>query len=401
LIFSIVYPPFYGGAELAVKEITDRVKDIEFDLITLRFNSDLPAVEKIGNVTVYRIGFARPGAAVPDMVKMPLKLNKPLYPLLACLKALALHRKNKYDATWAVMAAFAGFAAAGFKMFNPKVPYLLTLQEGDPIDYILGKVRFIRPLFNRIFKTADFIQPISAYLADWARQMGYLGKIEIVPNAVDIAHFSQNFTASKLNAVNDKLGKKNNDIFIITTSRLVKKNAVDDVIRALAFLPADVKFAILGIGPDELLLKELAKEAGVADRVIFLGHVGHEDIPFYLQAADIFIRPSLSEGLGSSFLEAMAAGIPVIATPVGGITDFLFDPEKDPAREPTGLFCQARNPASIAEKIKKLIADQALRGRIVVNARKLVSAKYDWDIIARQMAEILSNIQLDPLCRKK
>jgi glycosyltransferase involved in cell wall biosynthesis len=392
LLFSVAYSPFFGGAELAVKEITDRIEDIEFDLITLRFDNILPKVEKIGNITVYRIGFALPGAVISDTTKMPLRLNKFFYPFIACLKALKLHREKKYDVIWSVMAAFAGFSAIFFKTLNPRIPYLLTLQEGDPIDYILNKVKFIRPFFNRIFIKADFIQSISAYLADWARQMGYQGEIKIVPNAVDIAHFSKDFAEERISAVKGELRKKKGDVFIITTSRLVKKNAIDDVIKALIFLPANVRFIILGIGHDEQMLRNLAKKEGVDDRIVFLGHIGHEDLPIYLQAADIFIRPSLSEGLGSSFLEAMAAGIPVIATPVGGIVDFLFDPEKNQDRRPTGLFCQVHNPKSVAEKIKVFIENDELKDRIVANAKEMIFTKYDWNVIALEMSKILKNL---------
>lgn len=392
LIFSVAYPPFIGGAELAIKEITDRINDIEFDLITLRFDSKLPEIEKMGNITVYRIGFAREQATMADLVQMPLKLNKIFFPFTAFFKAVSLHRKKKYDAIWAMMAAYAGFAAMFFKILYPRVPYLLTLQEGDPIEHILDKVKFFRPLFNRIFTKADHLQAISYYLADWGRTMGFKGKLSIVPNAVATAHFSQLFTNEQIKELKNKLNKKENDIFVVTTSRLVTKNAVDDVIKSLQYLPVNIKFLILGTGPDEQILRELAREIKVDDRVIFYGHVDHADMPLFLKISDIFIRPSISEGLGNSFLEAMAAGLPVIATPVGGIPDFLFDPKANPDKEPTGLFCKVRDPQSIAKQVNKFIGDQALREKIIFNAKKLVFSKYDWDMIASDMNNIFKLI---------
>ena len=110
-------------------------------------------------------------------------------------------------------------------------------------------------------------------------------------------------------------------------------------------------------------------------------------MPKYLKVSDIFIRPSRSEGLGNSFLEAMAAGIPVIATPVGGIPDFLLDPAKNPDHEPTGYFCEVDNPQSIATQVNKILSDEALRTRIIRNAKKLVTEKYDWSLIAHDMKE--------------
>lgn len=390
LIFSLAYyPDVVGGAEVAIKEITSRIApaDIVFDMVTLRFDSALPKFEKMGNVNVYRIGFTTLRPEIADLVRFPLTLNKYLFPFIAFWKARALHRKNPYDATWAMMANYAGFAALFFKIRYPKVKMLLTLQEGDPIEYIKHRVRFVSPLFLRIFTHTDFVQTISHYLAGFARNMGYMGPLEVVPNAVNVAHFAQEYPEQELAILKRHLGKKEGDFFLITTSRMVAKNAVDEVIRALPLLPQNVKFLILGIGPDEEMLRTLVREKGVEGRVQFVGQVLHQDMPKYLKVSDVFIRPSRSEGLGNSFLEAMAAGIPVIATPVGGIPDFLFDPEQNPDHEPTGLFANINDPASIAHQVERLIADPALRARLFMNGRTLVAEKYDWSLIARAMKE--------------
>lgn len=390
LIFSLAYyPDVVGGAEVAIKEITDRIphEDIIFDMVTLRFDSTLPKFERIGSVNVYRIGFTLKSPEIADLVRFPLTLNKYIFPFIGFLKARALHRENHYDTAWSMMANYAGFAALFFKMRYSKVRFLLTLQEGDPIEYIEHRVRFVYPLFKRIFLRADFVQTISHYLAGFARNMGYMGPLEVVPNAVNVAHFSQSYTEKELTILKHRLGKKEGEYFLITTSRMVTKNAVDEVIRALPLIPSNLKFLILGIGPDEAMLRKLAKEMGVEDRVQFLGQVLHEDMPKYLKVSDIFIRPSRSEGLGNSFLEAMAAGLPVIATPVGGIPDFIFDPDQDPDKEPTGLFASINDPASIARQVERLIANPALRNRLFINGRTLVAEKYDWRLIAKNMKE--------------
>ena len=82
----------------------------------------------------------------------------------------------------------------------------------------------------------------------------------------------------------------------------------------------------------------------------------------------------------------MAAGIPVIATPVGGIPDFIKDGE-------TGLFCEVKNPKSIARQAARLFADRILREKITANARRLAITRYDWNVIAQKFNEnIFSNI---------
>ena len=166
---------------------------------------------------------------------------------------------------------------------------------------------------------------------------------------------------------------------------MVKKNAVGDIIGAIKYLPENIRLIILGTGSLEEDLKFQTSNLKIEDRVSFLGHIDHRELPKYLASADIFIRPSLSEGLGSSFLEAMAVGLPVIATPVGGIPDFLKDGE-------TGLFCEVINPKSIAEKVKVYLENNDLRKKIINNAREMVVKKYDWDLIAKKMRNIFDRL---------
>src|SRR3989344_3176204 len=368
LIFSLAYLPFVSGAELAVKEITDRINDLKFDLITLRFDRKWAKQEKVGNINVYRIDG-----------------GKLIFPFLAFLKGLSLNRKNKYNIVWSIMANRAGFAALFFKSWHPKVKYLLTLQEGDTLDYPekrmgLAKI-FIGGLFRKIFTKADYVQAISNYLADWARNMGAKAPIEVVPNGVSV----EKSIRSKVHKV-----KSQNNKIIITTSRLVYKNGIDTLIKAMAILcvqhrMSNIELQILGDGPDEKKLKELAKELKVEDIVQFIGYVKPEKVYDYLAGADIFVRPSRTEGLGSSFLEAMGAGLPIIGTQAGGIPDFLKDGE-------TGLFCKVDDPKDLAEKIKKLMTDEKLAKRISENGHQLVLEKYDWNDIARRMENIFKTM---------
>lgn len=356
LIFSFAYYPYVGGAEVAVREITDRLKDFNFDLITFNLG-DQPTEEIIGNVNIYRIS----------------SFTKYLYPINSFLNGFFLHRKKKYYVVWAMMAN-TGFAAMFLKILFPQIKFVLTIQEGDPIPQIKKRVWFVYPIFRMVFKTADKVTAISSYLADFAKDMG-AKEVDIIPNGVDL---------DKFKIKNEKLKIHEKDrIVLVTTSRLVKKNAVDDIIKSLNFLPNNIVFRSVGSGEDEGYLKDLVSELKLGDRVEFIPHLEHNEMVQILNDADIFIRPSLSEGLGISFLEAMAVGLPVIATPVGGIIDFLKDRE-------TGLFCKVRNPESIAEKVMELIKDSDLYTNISKNSRRIIMEKYDWNMIADKFRNIFS-----------
>lgn len=392
LIFSLnYYPRYIGGAEVAIKEITDRIPDIEFHLITLRFDKDLPVTERIGNVIVHRIGPTKRGPSIADLRRFPLHQNKHLYQILAWLHAEQLHKQYTFDGIWAMMAHSCAIPAGLFKRFHKSVPYILTLQEGDPPEYIENMMRPVWPLFQFGFTNADTLQPISTFLGNWGRSMGFTGAFEIIPNGVDTQRFSSACEETHINAAREQLGIKENDIALITTSRLVHKNGIDDVIRALPSTPEQVKFFICGIGPDEEMLKELAAELNVTERVVFVGQVGHKEMPCLLQASDIFIRPSRSEGMGNSFIEAMAAGIPVIATHEGGISDFLFDIDKNPGTKPTGIAVSKDSPQEIAQAITRLVVDPVFAANLVKNAHDfLKSGIYDWDDIAKRMRKLFN-----------
>jgi len=392
LIFSVTYEPFVGGAEVAVREITERfrtqAKEYVFDMITIRFDKNLPEHERVGNVNIYRVGYGRFGANISDTYKFPLSLNKYLFPFVAYRMARKLHSEHFYDLIWSIQANYAGFAALFTKWALPHVPFLLTLQEGDPPKRYRNRVGPLLPLYEAIFRNANFVHAISHFLKDLARSMGYWGPLEVIPNGVDVERFLEGSNKSTPEQIELRLRKSRDETYIVTTSRLVKKNAVSDIIRCLTYLPETTKLLVLGDGPLGKRLWKLAKRLGVSKRVFFAGRVSQKDVPSYLAVSDIFVRPSLSEGQGVSFIEAMAAGLPVIATPVGGIPDFLHDPStKLGGVTPTGLFCEVHNPASIAKQVERINGDEKLRERLVTNARLMVKEKYDWEKLVAEMKE--------------
>lgn len=375
LIISLAYfPGHIGGAEVSIKEITDRLSNIEFHLVTNRFDATQPLEERIGNVQVHRVGS---GASY---------VAKILFVPCAALCISRLHREHHFDGAWAMMS-YMTLPLTILRYFGTRFPYALSLQEGDTFEHMFRRIR-VFPVYRLLksgFRNATIVQVISAHLAAWAPRMGYHGAVEIIPNGAAIAHFGNEYPDAAINEIKDALGKNMGDVFLITTSRLVRKNAVDDVIRALPMLPGHVHFIVLGIGPEEDALKRLADEMGVERRVQFLKQIGHGEMPKYLAASDIFVRPSRSEGMGNSFIEAMAAGLPVIATQEGGIADFLFDEKRNPGVPITGWAVDKDSPPQIAAAVQDIMARPEKVRAVVATAREMVKEKYDWDLIANDM----------------
>lgn len=379
LIFSLAYFPHVGGAEVALKEITDRIDpgDIEFHMLTLRMADD-PKEERVGNIAVHRIGFGNP------------YLAKILFIPQAALAARALHKEHQFDALWAMMS----YMLFPIVLSGLPVPYVLTLQEGDPFEHVFRRwfIRPFAPLLSRGFRRAGAVQAISTYLLAWAKKMGFAGQGEVIPNGVDVARFTRAYSAEEIRAMRDTLGKKEGDIFLVTTSRLVRKNAVDTVLRALVVLDPNVHFIIYGIGAEERELRALAKGLGVEGRAHFMGQISHEDMPLALAACDIFIRPSRSEGMGNSFIEAMAAGLPVIATQVGGIADFLFDAKRNTDKQATGWAVDPDAPDQIVDAVRDITAHPEMVTKVTSAARALALSGYDWDTIAKDTRRLFDRV---------
>lgn len=362
LIFSTAYLPLIGGAELAVKNITDGIVEYQFDLITAKINSELSSFEQVGNVNVYRLGFGT-------------GLDKLLLPILGPIKAIVLNKKNNYRIVWSIMASYGGLAGLLYKILTPKVKFLLTLQEGDDLSCIKRRVGIFYFIFRRIFVQADYIQVISNYLSDWAKVVGAKCPIEVVPNGVDLAIFRPKWQI-------ENLTKK----IIITVSRLVEKNGVAFLIEAMKDI--DGELWIIGDGQLRGELEKLAQEFKLENRVKFFGSKESEMVAELLSQASVFVRPSLSEGLGNAFLEAMAVGVPTVGTSIGGIVDFLIDGQ-------TGWICQVKSGTSIASTLNKILdpRGQDQVAEVVSNAKKMVTEKYDWQKISGCMLLIFEKLK--------
>ncbi len=372
LIFSVTYFPFIGGAEVALSEIIQRLPHIEFSIITAKLSKKLLDLEKINKVNVYRVGTGN-------------KLDKYLYPFRAFLFAKKLQQQQHYNLIWSMMATWAGIPALWFKLKFPQIKYLLTLQSGDSDLFIWLRTWFWYPFYRMIYRRADHVQVISNWLVQRARRYGYQGKISLIPNGVDLDKFK--FLKPDIN-LRLKLKINQNDKIILTTSRLVNKNDIATLIKAFKILinnEYSTYLIIAGSGKLERKLKRLTRQLKLENKITFLGQLKHNELLPYYAIADIFVRSSLSEGQGISFLEAMAAGIPVIATSVGGIPDFIFDKQ-------TGLFCQIKSAQNLAQQIKLLFEDKELYLTIQKNALQLIREKYDWQQISQHMNDLFNTL---------
>ena len=138
---------------------------------------------------------------------------------------------------------------------------------------------------------------------------------------------------------------------------------------------------IVGEGPDRPRLEEEIEALGLSGRVRLAGE--RRDVPELLAAADVFVLPSASEGLPVSVLEAMAAGLPVIASRVGGVPEQVSDGE-------TGLLVEPGDPSDLTAALDRLIADPSLRRRLGAAGRARAEQAFDLDPFRRAHVELYS-----------
>lgn len=381
LIFSLAYYPSHvSGAEAALKEITDRVGgDYEFHLITHLFDTKAPKVERIGAVTVYRVGF---GSAY---------LSKILLVPLAALKARSLHNTHNFTGMWAMMT-YMLMPLTLARFIGVKIPYVLTLQDGDSYEKVFERwfIKPALPLIDSGFKHATIIQVISEYLGTWPKKRGYKGEVIMIRNGANPKNFEQ-LPFEQLQEIKRSIGKKDDDVYMFIAARLEYQKGIDAVVRALALLPENIKFLIAGDGSEKDMLTNLAKELGVKDRVTFLGSLDRDDVPKYRNTvvSDIFVHPSRSEGLGNSVLSAMAGRLPVIASQVGGLADFIFD--ENSTRPATAWAVEPDAPEQIAAAVRDIMENPQKVKERTDNARTMVEAEYQWDMIGKDMKEKVFN----------
>jgi glycosyltransferase involved in cell wall biosynthesis len=169
---------------------------------------------------------------------------------------------------------------------------------------------------------------------------------------------------------------------VLTPARLHPQKGHEYLLAAAAMVP-EATFILAGEGPLRAELEARARGLGIANRCLFLGH--RSDVLDLLVTSDVFVLPSLYEGLPISVLEAMAAQRPVVATAIGGTNEAVI-------HEVTGLLVPPRDPATLAGAIRRLRTDPALAKRLSVAARKRVEQEFSIVSSARNVMRIYDEV---------
>ena len=194
--------------------------------------------------------------------------------------------------------------------------------------------------------------------------------------------------AEEVLALKRELGINQNERVVLSVGRLSQEKAHSDLLRAFKILrdslsETAVRLVIVGEGAERAKLETAATSLGISEHVVFAGQV--RNVRSYYAAADVLANASQSEGSPYVLLEAMAAGLPIVATAVGGVPEILEDNQ-------TGLLVPSRNPQAMAQALARLLNDPDLAARLVASADALVTTRLSPERYARSLIDVYSEI---------
>lgn len=205
---------------------------------------------------------------------------------------------------------------------------------------------------------------------------------KVIYNGVDLERFSP---AKADPARRAQLGLKNNDILFIYAGRIVGWKGLKTALAALgepALADLPVKLLIIGNGPDKPSLEKLATAPHMAGRIHFLPPQSHVELAAWYASADVGLFPSVGdEGFSNSIAEAMASGLPVIATAFSG------NPETVGNEGTAGLLVPPSDAQALAVAMRELASDAARRGEMGTNARARIERFFTWDKVAHRLLD--------------
>lgn len=249
-----------------------------------------------------------------------------------------------------------------------RCPYILTIHDllaaEDSLDVLpeqLGALIAVSPSVQRDLVTAVGLPR---------------GLVHVIPNGVELP-------SHPLAPVGPDRGR----IPVVGTAGALEpiKGLTYFLMAAELILSAghDVEFVIAGTGPDEESLRRAARALDIANRVTFVGHV--QEYSTILDAFDVFVIPSLEQGLGTVMLEAMAIGKPVVATRVGGIADFLVDGEH-------ALLVPKANHVVLADKIQYLLDNPSRARSLATAGQALVRDRFSVERMTDETAQLYQQV---------
>ncbi|MFH1184159.1 MAG: glycosyltransferase family 4 protein [Chloroflexota bacterium] len=368
LIINSEYPPIGAGAGNASSNLARRLVESGNEVVVVTAGySGLATDETRDGVRILR------GPTSRKRVDRSTAIEQVVFMIGSAIRCLALMRSFRPQVVLAFFGLPSG-AVAWFLRLMFGIPYVVSLRGGDvpgfrPYDFWLYH-KIAVPFLRIIWHDAAAVVANSQGLRDLAKAFDPSAEIAIVPNGVDCERFWPP-------------GRRWSTPTILSVGRIVHQKGFDLALIALAGVrDLPWEWRIAGDGPQLGNLKETIVRQGLQDRVHFLGWTDVAGLIKEYQGASLFLFPSRHEGMPNALLEAMASGLPVIASRIAGNEELVVPGE-------TGVLVAPEDADALRESLRTLLTDEGQRQRMGRAARTRVAENYGWAVAASQYQRIL------------
>ena len=389
LVLTTYYHPVLGGVEAHARQLVNHLHAAGFsvEVVTKRMGRDDPADVSVDGVTVHRVGPAGERNAAGKWRALPAFFSKTL--------ALA----PRFDVIVCVDYRGIGVAAvaAGWRFGRP------VIVQGETAGVLAGATeesnsglgpesvaaRLLKAPARAIYRRADHLVCIGRDLEREALRAGMpRERVHYLPHGVDLKRFRPPMPGER-DRLKAEFGWPADRRVVLFVGRLSLEKGALDLLDAWRLAAVPDAMLVL-VGPDMVGHRW---DAGAPGRAFVAAHglrnttrfegAVSDPAPFY-RAADVFVQPSHFEALGNTAIEAMASGLPVIASGVGGLADFCVD-------EQTALLHEPRSPQSLAAALTRMLDDAALRTRLSDAGRRTVTEQFELRALLDRYARLIES----------
>jgi glycosyltransferase involved in cell wall biosynthesis len=396
VVVTPYFRPVVGGVESNAERLARYLaaRGVGVRVLTKRMTPDLPDREDIDGVQVERIGLYGPRSAAGKWQFAPFAAE------------WLVRDRSTYDVVCCIDYRGTGVAALGARAITGHAVVLQAqttgVLSGDNLEAALTRWgispsgwlgRLVKWPPRAIYARGDAFACISRVIERETLDAGVpRERVHFLPNAIDMSRFRPASDEERL-ALRRELDLPSDVVVSLFVGRLSREKGLLDLMEAWRVVHAsgsrpsvllvagpDMDGHPWNVGPEA---RDFVERHGLRSSVRFLGSI--DPVDPLLRAADLLVQPSHFEALGLSAVEALASGVPVVASAVGGLLDFVIDDDN-------GKLCPANDPAALATSIGALIDDTGLRRRLATRARASVLAEYDARVVFARFAALLHQV---------
>jgi len=372
LIVTGTFLPTVGGLEVATHRLAERLiqRGVGVSLVTSRRDPERPAEEVLaGRLRVFRL----------KQEETPL-VGTALHMLR--LAAFLWRRRKEYDVVHSCFIDPSTLVSAVLRRLTGRPTICRLSGAAQTGDVRRLEKAFLASLWKWALRAIDRFVVLSEEMAEELSRAGFeSAPMCRIPNGVDTDYFRPASVSEKAEA-RQRLGCADRGPVIAYVGRLSPEKGPADLLRALRPVlqgEPNALVMLVGDGPLAESLREQVQEYGVAENVRFLGNV--QDVRTHLWAADLFVLPSRAEGMSNAALEAMACGLPCIATSVSGTPELFGDNE-------AGIVVPSGQPQRLSEAVLQLWRSPEEASRLGAAAAAKVRSSYSLDAVVERYLEL-------------